>query len=200
MSAVARATIVAAAVVASFGGCGDDAQRASGKRERVQAVQARASDRTTATEMCDVMHPAGAGPALTLPALTTDAPPHAAGTWQWINVWATWCKPCIEEMPRLSAWRGRLANAGARVVLQLVSADESDEVVAAYRADHPATPATFRLADPDGLAAWVESLGVPGASLPVHVFVDPRGQIRCVRASAVEDTDYPAIESLLRGG
>jgi hypothetical protein len=43
----------------------------------------------------------------------------------------------------------------------------------------------------------MKSLGVPGATLPVHVFVDPAGRVRCVRASEIEATDFAAIEALL---
>ena len=63
-------------------------------------------------------------------------------------------------------------------------------VVATYRSEHPSTPATARLADPDAVSTWLESLGVAGARLPVHVFIGPDGTVRCVRASAVEDTDF----------
>ena len=45
----------------------------------------------------------------------------------------------------------------------------------------------------------IEALGVPGAGLPVHIFVSPAGKVRCVRASELGDADYPAVEALLRG-
>jgi len=31
-----------------------------------------------------------------------------------LNVWATWCKPCIAEMPRITAQRDKLVAAGKR--------------------------------------------------------------------------------------
>ncbi len=179
----------------ALAGCGDDATRTSGSRERVNAVKAAPAARVDPAAMCDVFHAPGSGPAFAWPKLTTDPPSTARGSWHWINVWATWCKPCIEELPRLVSWRDKL---GSRVRLHLVSADETDEVVATYRSEHPGTPATARLADPDSVSEWLKSLGVAGATLPVHVFIGPDGTVRCVRASAVEDTDFAAVDALLR--
>jgi peroxiredoxin len=33
-----------------------------------------------------------------------------------LNVWATWCRPCLEEIPQLSALHATFAPQGARVV------------------------------------------------------------------------------------
>jgi thiol-disulfide isomerase/thioredoxin len=188
-----RLPLVVAAAVALCA-CGDD-NAGSSSRERVNAVQVDPKQRVDPAAMCDVFHAPGAGPTFAWPELTTAPPTAKPGRWQWINVWATWCKPCIEELPRLTAWRKQL---GDRVALYFVSADADDEVVTKYRADHPATPASGRLAAPDAVTEWIASLGVAGATLPVHIFVDPSGAVRCVRASAVEDTDFPAVDALLR--
>lgn len=192
--------IAMVAVPALLLACGDDRGRSQSSRERVNAVQARPADRAAPAEMCDVFHAAADAPAFAWPELTTEPPATPAGHWRWINVWATWCAPCVEEMPRLVAWRDRLGGRGVNVALHLISADESDDKVASFRAAHPKTPPSSRLADADAVTAWVTALGVPGASLPVHIVVDPSGRIRCVRASSVEETDYPAVEALLRGG
>lgn len=82
-----------------------------------------------------------------------------------INFWATWCVPCIAEMPELEALAGSLE--GAPVDVLLVSDEPLDDIYAflsqhggdlpVYRADGPAPPAlqsyglptTFVL-DPDG--------------------------------------------------
>jgi thiol-disulfide isomerase/thioredoxin len=112
-------------------------------------------------------------------------------------MWATWCKPCIEEMPRLASWQSKLTARGLDVALVFINADESDEVVAAFRKQHPGTPDGPRLADASALGTWLEQLGVGGATLPVHVFVDTQQRVRCVRASAVDDADYDAIATLL---
>jgi peroxiredoxin len=43
-----------------------------------------------------------------------------------LNFWATWCPPCIEEMPSLDEFQSRLAGSG--VVVLGVSVDKSERV------------------------------------------------------------------------
>lgn len=178
------------------GGAGSTEKNASAgaTRQRVNSVTAVPRD-VDPRGMCDVFHEKGKGPAFAWPELTGDAPTLEASRWSWINVWATWCKPCVEELPRLRRWQSAL---GDRVAIRYVSADESDEVVETYRKKHPGLRDTVRVVDPDKLPTWLEGLGVAGAALPVHVFVAPGGEVRCVRASAVEDSDAPAIDALLQ--
>jgi len=186
-----------AAVLASA--CADDKPHSSGSRDRVNAVQARPTEKANPEATCDVFHSATAAPGFDWPKLVAPAPAATSGSWRWINVWATWCKPCVEELPRLVKWHAGRKAGSARVELILVSADETDDEVAGFRKAHPETPAGPRMADPEELPGWLKALGVPGASLPVHVFVDPSGKVRCVRASAIEVTDFPTIEAMLGG-
>ena len=163
---------------------------------RVNAVKARAGAASTAG-FCDVTHPAETAPTFQLPALASPAPASTAG-WRWVNVWATWCKPCIEEMPRLHAWRERLSSAARPVGLAFLSVDESDQVVADFRAAHPGTPDSVRIADAAALPAWLKSIGLDeGAPIPIHVFVDPGGRIRCVRAGGVGEDQFAIVKELL---
>lgn len=162
---------------------------------RVNAVKADPGKVSTAG-FCDVRHPAGRGPAFELPALASPASSAPAG-WRWINVWATWCKPCVEEMPRLQQWRGRLSRADRPIDLVFLSVDESEEAVASFRAAHPDTPASLRIAASSALPAWLRSVGLDeGAPIPVHVFVDPAGRVRCARAGGVGDDHFAMVERL----
>lgn len=198
LQAMTRIAVFACVLLGGLaGGCsGEDSRPAASRRERVNAVKASPVQAVDPAELCDVYPRATAAPAFAWPALTGPAPAESGKGWRWVNVWATWCKPCIEEMPRLRAWRDRLAERGVEVELRFVSADASDQEVAAFRAQHPEIPETLRLADPDALPAWLKQLGLEAASLPVHVFVDPAGRARCLRASGVNDSDYPAVEAL----
>ena len=194
-----RLSFVAFAIIATTAAsCGDETRSRSG-RDRVNAVKVESGKRPDPTAMCDVFHAPANGPVFAWPELTTKPPAPRAGGWRWINVWATWCKPCTEELPHLATWRGRLARQGTDVALYLISADESDAEVATFRKAHPETPTSMRLADPETLPAWIRQLGVAGAGLPVHVFVGPDGRVRCVRASEIEDADYAAIEAMVVG-
>ena len=115
----------------------------------------------------------------------TGAPPPAAKGWRWVNVWATWCKPCIEEMERLEGWETRLADRGHPLSVIFISADEAGD--------------RTRFADPDAVGAWAAAAGLePTANVPIHVVVDPGDRVRCARVGAVHDGDLAAVEALLR--
>jgi thiol-disulfide isomerase/thioredoxin len=166
---------------------------------RVESAQVLARKDASAAGFCDVHVADESGPVLTVPPLA--GPPLAAvapGHWRWLNVWATWCKPCVEELPRLARWREKLVGAGRQVDLAFVSVDESSADIAAFRKLHPEMPDSARLADTDKQAAWFTALGIDKAApIPIHVFVSPAGHIRCVRAGGVSERDYAAIEALL---
>jgi thiol-disulfide isomerase/thioredoxin len=113
-----------------------------------------------------------------------------SGRWLWINLWATWCHPCVEEMPRITSWQKKLPH----VDLEFLSIDETDDAIAKF--EH--APHTARLADPKAQDAWLKQLGLDaGAPIPINVFVSPTGHVRCARSGGIREQDYAAIEKLL---
>jgi thiol-disulfide isomerase/thioredoxin len=147
---------------------------------------------------CDVQFSGTSGPKLTIPPLTGGALAASTGTWRWINIWATWCKPCVEEMPRLAKWRERLGASGKSYELAFVSVDENEADLVEFRKANPSAPASPRLADPAKQADWYVALGLDGgAPVPIHVFVEPSGHIRCARAGGVREQDFAAVEKVL---
>jgi thiol-disulfide isomerase/thioredoxin len=151
-----------------------------------------ATKKTDAAAFCDKIYKPEEAP-------TFKPPPLASGSlatstkWRWINVWATWCKPCVDEIPRIIKWQPKLG-----FELQLVSMDESDADVEEYRKEQPGTPVSLRLANPDAKGAWFKELGLDeGAPIPVHVFVDASNHVRCIRAGGVREQDLPMVEALL---
>ena len=194
-----------ALVVALAAGCAKDGGEEKGKpveegEGRINAVSTVEKKAVTVDEFCDVLpRSAAEAPPLALPPLAGTSAPPAGGSWRWFNVWATWCKPCLDEMPLLTAWQKKLAGEGLTVELVFLSADESDELVETYRKSHPQTPPSLRLEKADSLPSWLETIGVgANAPIPVHVIVDPSSKVRCVRAGQVKESDLPAIRSLLK--
>jgi thiol-disulfide isomerase/thioredoxin len=160
---------------------------------KVNAAQAASTD-----AFCDVHAADASAAAFHWPELAAGSTaPGTAASWRWVNVWATWCKPCIEELPRLAAWRDKLAAAGTRIELAFVSVDDSDAEVAAFRKAHPEMPPSIRVANADKRAAWLKSLGLGDGAIPIHLFVSPSSRLRCARAGGLRDKDYGVIAQLL---
>jgi len=195
-----RLYLVAGVALALFGfGCdgGGEAESDSEKPGRVNAVQADEEEEAAEPEaFCDQYRKPSEAPAFEFPELAGE-PPSMGNGWVWVNVWATWCKPCIEEMPRLVEWEEDLADAGLSDLV-LLSVDDERKKVERFREDHPVTPESLMIENPDAAPSWIESLGLgAGAPLPVHIFVDPKNRVRCLRAGGVGADDLPAVERVL---
>ena len=108
-----------------------------------------------------------------------------------LNFWATWCPPCVEEMPALERLHAALADDAIRVV-----AASQDRAGAA--AVHP----FYARNGITGLAVWLDARGAAGRAfgipgLPTTVILDRQGQevARLVGAAA---WDAPAAAGRLR--
>jgi thiol-disulfide isomerase/thioredoxin len=178
-------------------GCDDGpAPKTQAPPSRVVAVQA-APQRSDASDLCDVQ-PDGAVE-FTLPELASPAPPARSGTWRWINVWATWCPPCVEELPLIMRFSKELNAQGVPVDLSLLSVDTDEDTVQKFAAAHAEAKESLRIKDLAALESWLGKIGLDGgATLPIQVFVDPQGKVRCARTGAVGESDLPAIKSLLK--
>ncbi len=87
-----------------------------------------------------------------------------------VNVWATWCGPCVAEFPTLVAVAPRLA--AAKILILPISIDmEGLKVVEAFYAAHQVTGLPILL-DPDGSAT--DTLNADG--VPITLLVTPGGQ------------------------
>jgi thiol-disulfide isomerase/thioredoxin len=147
---------------------------------------------------CDKHFAGETGPQMTIPPVVDGTLAASVPTWRWINVWSTWCKPCVDELPRLVRWHEALAARGKVFDLAFVSIDENAADLAEYRTEHPGMPPSPRLADTAKQSEWFTSVGLDaGAPVPIHLFVRPSGRVACARAGAVHETDLPAIEKLL---
>lgn len=88
-----------------------------------------------------------------------------------LNVWATWCAPCVEELPSLD--RLQAALGGDRFQVLLVSVDRKGLDVAAPFLTRLGIRQLRTAADPKSELA--RALGASG--LPTSVLIDPEGRI-----------------------
>jgi thiol-disulfide isomerase/thioredoxin len=163
-------------------------------------VAAKASGADSLKEFCDVQAPPGQGKPFHFPAVEAGAPSAPAqDSFMWLNLWATWCKPCVEELPRLADWQKQLAAKGKKVDLRFVSVDEDPQAIGAFRSAHPGMPESLHIAEASQLGPLVADLGLDtGAGLPIHVFVEKGAHVRCVRAGAVLDSHFDTIASMVQ--
>lgn len=176
--------------------CDDAKQSGASASSRVVAVTAR-KESDPIGALCDVRFAADKAPAFSLPPLS-GAAPELQGA-RWINVWATWCPPCIEELPLITRAAAELRASGVKLSLSLLSVDASDALVTTFAKQHPEAAGSLRVAAADALEPWLVSLGLDrGATLPLHVFVDAAGKVRCARTGAVGESDIATIGALLR--
>lgn len=59
-----------------------------------------------------------------------------------LNFWATWCAPCVQEIPSLNAFQRRYADKG--VVVVAISVDKNPEKYKAFLDRIPVTFSTLR--------------------------------------------------------
>ncbi len=127
-------------------------------------------------------------------------PPFGVGKWMWVNLWAAWCGPCKEEMPRLRAWQNKLSASGVLIDLAFVSLDDDERQLQRFLEAQPPTGvrASYWLPDGSQRTSWLAALGVKDSpELPVHALVAPSGQITCVIHGAVEERDYATIAAFV---
>ncbi|KGM56470.1 hypothetical protein N799_04395 [Lysobacter arseniciresistens ZS79] len=114
-------------------------------------------------------------PPLTLPDLQGEPatlPADYAGRPLLVNFWASWCGPCIEEMPELDRFAATQGANGVQVVG--IALDEPDAV----RAFLQHTPVDYPiLLDVAGPADTGVQLGNARGVLPYTVLVDAQGRL-----------------------
>jgi len=108
-----------------------------------------------------------------------------------INLWATWCAPCVAEMPALSALSHVLAPRDI-AVLPLSSDRGGAKAVRAFFDAHAITGLPILL-DPRGAAA--DTWGARG--IPTTVIIDRKGMERA-RLEGAADWSAPEAAALVR--
>jgi thiol-disulfide isomerase/thioredoxin len=208
--ALAAATTLLGLALAT--GCRDrQPSTADAVPERFAGVRKQAASSAKAqSSFCEKSYPAGgegarryaAPPQRLLPGSTdggNSAGP-SGGAWTWVNLWATWCTPCVEEMELLGRWRDGFSRDGTQVSFEFISIDEDAERekdLVAWRSKGLPGPIRWLRSERD-LGPLLDSLGVErGAMIPIHALVDASGWLRCVRVGAIHEQDYAAVKGFL---
>ncbi|WP_374383208.1 TlpA family protein disulfide reductase [Thermomonas sp.] len=105
-----------------------------------------------------------------------------AGRTTLVNVWATWCAPCLKEMPELQAFAREQGANGTQVVG--IALDDDTAVRAFLRAHAIGYPA---LVDTPGPADAGVRLGNPAGVLPYSVLVAADGRLLKTRIGPFRD-------------
>lgn len=225
MKTTSKIAVAIAALAASLAGCGDEpatketrsdvvtgsaSPNGSGNRAAGNAanqsghvVASSTAKPGTPRELC----PASRAISIDVPkakmssldekgAVTDGASIETGGKWTWINVWAGWCGPCRAEIPRIKTFEDRLAKDGAPVRIAFVSIDEDPrEATRAMAA--LGMKSSYYLGDAKEKNRFLENVGVSAAAVPMQIFVDPSGTIRCSASGEINDDDYAAIKALV---
>ena len=89
-----------------------------------------------------------------------------------MNFWATWCLPCVVEMPALDRLQEELGEAGLAVVA--VSQDRGGETAVVPFFERHGLTHLIPYTDPLGMLA--EAYGIRG--LPTSLLIDPKGLVQ----------------------
>ncbi|MGH8033973.1 MAG: TlpA family protein disulfide reductase [Lysobacterales bacterium] len=110
-----------------------------------------------------------------------------------LNFWATWCKPCREEMPMLVGLDERFSGSGFQVVgVALDDVAQAREFASELGIDYP-----ILVGSTDVMAA-VRLYGNVSGVLPYSVLIGRDGIVRWVHLGPLDETELvPRIRELL---
>jgi thiol-disulfide isomerase/thioredoxin len=90
-----------------------------------------------------------------------------------VNFWATWCAPCVEEMPELSALQTEVEPLKVQILgIGIDSASNITEFIAKYKISYP-----LYVAGVDGTEIS-RQLGNTAGGLPFTVLIGRDGQVK----------------------
>lgn len=109
-----------------------------------------------------------------------------------LNVWATWCHPCRDEIPELQAIHAKYEASGLALIGVSVDADGSDEAIRAFVKDFQMAYPVWR--DPDErVSAQFLVLGVPATFL-----IDREGVLRWRKTGPIQPNDISLSAAIER--
>lgn len=100
------------------------------------------------------------------------------------NFWATWCKPCREEMPMLSTLRESLKDRGFEVVgIAIDDVDRARQFIGELGISYPVVVGST------DVMSMLADYGNAAGMLPYSVLVDRGGTVRWAHFGAIEERE-----------
>ncbi len=98
-----------------------------------------------------------------------------------VNFWATWCAPCVKEIPELS--RLQVETSGQHVQFLGIGIDSQANIADFQKKLNPGYPLLVAGA---GASELLQSFGDAAGGLPYTVVVDKKGVVRATKVGAVD--------------
>ncbi|MFJ2989793.1 TlpA disulfide reductase family protein [Collimonas sp. NPDC087041] len=116
-----------------------------------------------------------------------DASGKASSLAQWqgkpliVNFWATWCAPCVEEMPELNALQAEIASKNIQIIgIGIDSQDNIAQFAEKYKISYPLYVAG------SGATALLRQFGNQAGGLPFTVLIGRDGAVKKVYLGSIK--------------
>ncbi|PFH10662.1 peroxiredoxin [Collimonas sp. PA-H2] len=127
-----------------------------------------------------------------------DAGGKASSLAQWkgkplvVNFWATWCAPCVEEMPELNALQGEIAAKNIQIIgIGVDSADNIAKFAEKYKISYPLYVAGT------GATVLLRQFGNQSGGLPFTVLIGRDGEVKKMYLGSIKFDELRKDLSLL---
>ncbi|RKT25090.1 thiol-disulfide isomerase/thioredoxin [Paraburkholderia sp. RAU2J] len=98
-----------------------------------------------------------------------------------VNFWASWCGPCVEEMPALSQLQGEYAKKGIQFVGLGVDSEKNIQAfLQKVKVGYPVYVTGF------GGADLARAFGNTAGGLPFTVVIDAKGNVRSTKLGQID--------------
>ena len=105
-----------------------------------------------------------------------------------VNFWATWCAPCLKEMPLIIKAQKRYGAQGFQVIGPAMDEAKDVQALATKLGVNYPVMADFASAD-----AAMATLGNKQGALPFSVFIDAKGMVVKTVLGALHEEDLDAL-------
>lgn len=171
----------------------------AGVAELVEAIRSFDEGSSDLADRCEAVYEAfnAAKPGAPMPDVEMTAPDGTKtllsslkGKVVYIDIWATWCGPCVKETPFMAALAERMKGRDDIVCISLSTDETAEPWLAKLDSDKPAWP-QYRL-EPEADESFSKALGI--RTIPRFIIVGKDGNI--YDADAIRPSD-PEIDSVL---